>query len=75
MNNFYFSTDPKAGRSLCLAPMTQRQIEMSGEEIADPSGYFLFEKIGVGDTAVIDVIAHVLTDEGALRLKDMFCME
>ena len=74
MDYFYFSTE-STGRSLCLAPLTQRQIAMSGDEITDTSGYFLFERRRTGEKEVIDVIAHVLTDEAALRLKAMFGME
>ena len=74
MDYFYFSTE-NSGRSLYLAPLTQRQLAMSGDEISDTSGYFLFERHGTGEKAVIDVIAHVLTDEAAVRLKDMFGME
>jgi hypothetical protein len=47
---------------------------MSGQEVADPSGYFLFEKRGKGDNAGIEIIAHVVSDEAALRLREMFDM-
>src|SRR3546814_17182085 len=46
MEEYYFSLDLGDNRTLYLSPMTDRWIAMSGEEVPDPSGYFLFEKHG-----------------------------
>lgn len=74
MADFYFSVNIDSDRTLCVAPLTDRRIGMSGQEIDDPSGYFLFEKQGTGDFANIEIIAKVLTEDAALRLRDMFQM-
>lgn len=74
MDAFYFSVDLDSERTLCLAPLTDRRITMSGQLIPDPSGYFLFEKRGTGEGADIEIIAHVLSDDAALRLRGLFNM-
>src|SRR3546814_3810058 len=74
MEEYYFSLDLGDNRTLYLSPMTDRWIAMSGEEVPDPSGYFLFEKHGDGDLASVDIIAHIPSDEAAMRLRDMFKM-
>ncbi len=74
MSDFYFSVNIDADRTLCLAPLTDRRLGMSGQEVSDPSGYFLYEQHGSGEAASIEIIAKVLTEDGALRLRDMFQM-
>ena len=74
MAEFYFSVNLDEGRTLCVAPLTDRRITMSGMEIADSGCYFLYERRGSGELADIEIIAHVVSEEAALRLCDMFKM-
>ncbi len=74
MADFYFSVNLEPDRTLCLAPLTDRRISLSGQQVEDTSGYFLFEQRGTGETAGIEIIAKVMDDEAALRLRDMFQM-
>lgn len=74
MADFYFSVNLDSERTLFLAPLTDRRINLSGQSLEDTSGYFLFEQRGSGETAGIEIIAKALDDEGALRLRDMFQM-
>lgn len=74
MAQFYFSVNLDNDRTLCLAPLTDRKIALSGEEITDPSGYFLFETRGSDELGGIEIIARVMTEEAALRLREMFKM-
>ena len=74
MAEFYFSVNLPDGRALCVAPLTDRHIEMSGQDVADPSGYFLYERQGSDEKAQIEIIAQVLSEDAALRLRDMFSM-
>jgi hypothetical protein len=74
MSDFYFSVNIDAERVLCVAPLTDRRISMSGERLQDSSGYFLYEQHGSGEGASIEIIAKVLTEDAALRLRDMFQM-
>ena len=74
MANFYFSVSLDNDRTLCVAPLTNRKIEMAGVEVPDPSGYFLFEQCGSEAFGGIEIIAQVFSEEAALRLRDMFNM-
>ena len=44
MAEHYFSTNIDNETTLCIAPLTNRRLAMSGQEISDTSGYFLYEK-------------------------------
>jgi hypothetical protein len=74
MADFYFSVNLDEQRMLCLAPLTDRRISMSGQEIENTGGYFLYEQRGSGDCADIEILAQVFSEDGALRLREMFNM-
>ena len=74
MSAYYFSVALDNYRTLCLAPLTDRRIAASGQDIQDVSGYFLYEKRGNGDGAEIDILAQALSDEAALRLRELLQM-
>jgi len=40
-------------------------------EVADVSGYFLFETLGNGSDAEIEIIAQIETDEAVMRLSEL----
>jgi hypothetical protein len=72
MDEYYFSVNLDGSRELCLAPLTDRQIELSGQDISDRSGHFLFERCL--QSARIEIIAHVLSPDAVLRLCNKFNM-
>lgn len=74
MSEFYFSVNLGGQRTLCVAPLTDRRIAMSGEDITDVSGYFLFEQRGTGEAAEIEILAHAVSENAAFRLRDMLKM-
>jgi hypothetical protein len=74
MAEYYFSVNLDRNRTLHVAPLTDRRIAMSGQEIADTSGYFLFESRGDGDGAEIEILAQAMSEDAALRLRDMLNM-
>lgn len=74
MDHFYFSVNLDNDRSLCIAPLTDRKLAMCGQEIPDPSGYFLFERRGSDELGGIEIIAKIVSEEAAFRLRDMFNM-
>jgi hypothetical protein len=74
MEEFYFSVNLDSERTLCLAPLTDRKITLSGQEIADTSGHFLFEQHGSGESVHIEIIAQVVSVDAVMRLRDMFRM-
>lgn len=48
---------------------------MASTEIADSSGYFLFEKRGSGEQAEIEIIARVESEEAAFRLRELLNLD
>ena len=73
MEGFYFTVKLDDERTLYLAPLTNRHLA-AAEPLDNIDGYFLFEQRGAGDFADIRIIAHVPTDDGALRLRHMLGM-
>jgi hypothetical protein len=74
MSAYYFSKALDNYRTLCLAPLTDRRVAESGQDVQDVSGYFLFEKRGCGEAAEVDILAQALSDEAAFRLRELFEM-
>ncbi len=75
MAEFYFSVNLDNDRTLCLAPLTERRIAMSGVELVDKSGYFLYEQRRSDAVGGVEIIAHVLSEDAVFRLRDMFNMD
>lgn len=48
---------------------------MASTEIADPSGYFLFEKRGTGEHAEVEIIARIESEEAAFRLRELLKLD
>jgi len=74
MDQFYFSVHLDNDRTLCLAPLTERKVGMSGQDIPDSSGYFLFERRSSDELGGVEIIARVCSEEAAFRLRDMLKM-
>ncbi len=74
MDDYYFSAQIDEHSTLCLAPLTDRNIELSGEAVPDPSGYFLYEKRGSAEAGQVEIIAQVHSAEAAFKLRDMLRM-
>jgi len=72
---YYFSRKLDDRRILVLAPLSSRRLAMSGEEIPDQSGYFLFEQVGEENCASVSILAQVHSDEAALALKNMMQLD
>ena len=75
MERFYYSVDIDCNRTLCLSELTDRLIFLSGQDIKERDGYFLYERRRRGNIVDIEVIAHVLSDEAALRLGQALNMK
>jgi hypothetical protein len=74
MLEYYFSLRLDGDKLLCLAPLTERRLAASGQSVSDRGGYFLYEQHGEGDEAEVEILAQALSDEAALRLRDLFRM-
>lgn len=74
MSEYFFSVSLGEARSLYLAPLVDNDVELTGQEIDSTSGYFLFEKTGIGATAQVEILAQAVSEEAALRLRELFKM-
>lgn len=75
MLEYYFSVSLDNNRTLCLAPLTDRKIEMSGLQLEDSSGYFLYENHHSNDFSGIEVLAHIMSEDAVMKIKSIFKME
>ena len=71
MNGFYLSLKIDECRTLYVAPLSDRRIESSGQELANASGYFLYEKEGERE---IKIIAQFTSEEASLRAGELLNM-
>lgn len=74
MSEYYFSVAIDNDRMLCISPLTDRHIATVDQQLSDSGGYFLYEKRGADHLGVIDVIAHLASEEAALRLREILRM-
>jgi hypothetical protein len=75
MADHYFSTNIDNETTLCIAPLTNKRLAMSGQHIADASGYFLYETRKSEQPNEVRIIAQVLSEEAAFQLSRMLNME
>jgi hypothetical protein len=75
MPEYYFSREVDSETTLCIAPLTEKRIELSGENIEDASGYFLYETTGGGEPQEVQILARVTSEEAAFRLKEMLLLK
>ena len=71
MDDLYLTATTESGSELCVSQLTNRQIALSGESLSDCAGYFLFERIGTGDDACINILARLTSDEAIDRVRVM----
>jgi len=74
MDGLYLSVRLDHERLLCVAPLTERNIALSGQEVDDPSGYFLFEKRGREEAYDVTIVAHLVSEEAAWQMGKMLQM-
>jgi hypothetical protein len=75
MAEYYFSARLDSETTLCIAPLTDKRIELSGQEIEDASGYFLYQTRGGGEPSEVQILARLESEEAAFWLKDMLSLE
>lgn len=75
MSDFYFSAKVDEETTICIAPITERRVELSGEEINDKSGYFLFETKGGAEPSEVYILARLTSEDAALRLRRMLALK
>lgn len=75
MADYYFSAKVDDETTICIAPITDRRIELSGEKVDDKSGYFLFETKGGAEPNEVQILARLTSEDAALRLKRMLALK
>lgn len=75
MADYYFSARVDSDTTLCIAPIAKKRVELSGQDIRDPSGYFLYQTKGGGDPGEVEIIARLESEEAALKLKEMLALK
>jgi hypothetical protein len=75
MADYYFSAKVDDETTICIAPITDRRIELSGEKVDDKSGYFLFETKGGAEPSEVQILARLTSEDAALRLKRMLALK
>ena len=74
MSGYYLSVRIDEDHLLCVSPLTDRNIHLSGQDVEDPSGYFLFEKRGNDDDQDVEILAHLVSEEAAFRMGQLLKM-
>ena len=75
MADHYFSKIVDNDRTLCLAPITDRDVELSGQEMEDVSGYFLFETKKSDALGRVEIIARVEDESAVFKLRLMLGLD
>ncbi len=75
MAEYYFSAKTDMETTLCIAPITDKRIELSGEEIEDRSGYFLYQIKGDGEANEIEILARLTSESAAIELSRMLSLK
>jgi hypothetical protein len=75
MADYYFSAQIDKDTTLCIAPLTNKRIDLSGQQIGDPSGYFLYQTRCGGEPGEVEIIARLESEEAALRLRNMLSLK
>ena len=76
MDDLYFSKTLSNGCALCIALLSDREVQAAGPELGDPRGYFLYERQFDGQAHTqTTVIARVVSEDAVMRLSRILCME
>lgn len=75
MTEYYFSAQVDSETTLCISPLTNKRIELSGQQIDDPSGYFLYQTRGGVKPCEVEILARFESEEAAFCLKDMLALK
>lgn len=75
MSEYYFSAQIDRDTTLCIAPLTTKRIELSGQHVDDVTGYFLYRTRGGGEPSEVQILARIESEEAALQLKDLLALK
>ncbi len=69
MAQYYFSAQLDNDRALFIAPISDIDLELSGEVVEDSSGYFLYERCYSTPDAQITLLARIHSEEAAFQMS------
>lgn len=72
MAEYYFSAPLDNQTTICLAPLSDRRIEMAGAQLEDESGYFLYTVSHSTQPERVEILARIHSDEAVWTLRSMF---
>lgn len=75
MAEYYFSVQVDSETTLCIAPLTDRRVELSGEQIEDRSGYFLYRTKGNDEPGEVEILARLTSEDAAFQLKQLLSLK
>lgn len=68
MGNYYFSRALENDRAIFIAPLSDIDVQASGEALEDASGYFLYQRCYRTTESQITVLARLQSEEAALEM-------
>lgn len=72
---YYFTVNVDNETTLCIAPLSDRRLALSGQEIPDTSGYFLCEMRKSEQPEEVRILAQLVSEEDAIRLSQVLNMD
>ncbi|MCA9233518.1 MAG: hypothetical protein KDA57_22960 [Planctomycetales bacterium] len=72
---YYFSRAKDENRLLTIAPITDSELEATGEEIENTGGYFLVETTKLDGCDEVRVIAQLPNSDAAIALSRLLNMD
>ncbi len=74
MELHYFSRSLDNGSALFIAPLSDFDIEASGETVEDATGYFLYQRFYNDSAMPLAVLARLHSEEAALEMRQLLDM-
>ncbi|RAK57747.1 hypothetical protein [Phenylobacterium deserti] len=75
MGEFYFSAQLDEQTTLCIAPLSDRRVELADTDVEDVSGYFLYKTHGRDEPEAVEILAKVTSEEAAFTLREMLRLD
>jgi hypothetical protein len=69
MARYYFSAQVDNDLALFIAPLSDVDIELSGESVEDASGYFLYRRCYATTGSPVTVLARLHSEEAAFEMS------
>ena len=70
MAAYYLTANHAGGATLCLSPLTDRQVAASDVELHDTSGHFLYECVA-GSRDNVRVLAQVMSEDAVEAIRGL----